>query len=64
MVKWFKYTWVCLGECNALIEYTMKSGHSPIEYIKESDYTPDDLNIKCLCGSTTTLISVEDSTVE
>ena len=53
MVKWFKYTWVCLGECNALIEYTMRSG-----------YTPNDSNIKCLCGSTTTLISVEDSTVE
>jgi hypothetical protein len=50
--KWFKYTWVCTGECDALIEYTFKSG-----------YTPNVIDITCLCGSPTTLLSVEDATI-
>jgi hypothetical protein len=52
MTKWFKYTWVCTGDCDALIEYTMKSG-----------YTPTVVDITCLCGSNTTLLSVEDATI-
>ena len=50
--KWFKYSWVCTGPCDALIEYTMKAG-----------YTPNTVDIKCLCGSTTTLLSVQDATI-
>jgi len=50
--KWFKYTWVCTGECDALIEYTFKSG-----------YTPNVIDITCLCGFPTTLLSVEDATI-
>jgi hypothetical protein len=51
--KWFKYSWVCTGPCDALIEYTMKAG-----------YTPNVTDITCLCGSTTTLLSVEDATIK
>jgi hypothetical protein len=50
--KWFKYSWVCTGECDALIEYTFKQG-----------YTPNVTDITCLCGSPTTLLSVVDATI-
>ena len=50
--KWFKYTYVCTGECDALIEYTMKAG-----------YTPNETELTCLCGSATTLLSVADATI-
>lgn len=50
--KWFKYTYVCTGECDALIEYTMKAG-----------YTPNVTELTCLCGSNATLLSVEDATI-
>lgn len=50
--KWFKYTWVCTGECDALIEYTLRAG-----------YTPNVVDITCLCGSPATLLSVEDATI-
>lgn len=50
--KWFKYTWVCNSECDALIEYTFRSG-----------YTPNVVDITCLCGSDTTLLSVDDATI-
>ncbi len=53
MTKWFKYTWVCNSDCNALIEYTFQSG-----------YTPNVVEITCLCGSNTTLLSVEDATIQ
>ena len=53
MKKWFKYTFVCNGECNALIEYTFQIG-----------YTINDVTkITCLCGSPTTYVSVEDATI-
>lgn len=51
--KWFKYTWVCNSDCNALIEYTFQSG-----------YTPNLINITCLCGSDTSLLSVDDATIQ
>ena len=51
-MKWFKYTWVCNSECDALIEYTFRSG-----------YTPNVTEITCMCGSGTTLLSVEDATI-
>ena len=50
--KWFKYTYVCTGECDALIEYTMKAG-----------YTPNVTELTCLCGSSATLLSVVDATI-
>lgn len=53
MNSWFKYTYVCNGECDALLEYTFQSG-----------YTPNDFNkLICLCGSSTTLMSVVDATI-
>ena len=51
--KWFKYTYVCTGECDALIEYTMKAG-----------YTPNVTELTCLCGSSATLLSVVDATIQ
>ena len=53
MEKWYKYTYVCTGECDALIEYTMKAG-----------YTPNEAKLTCLCGSATTLLSVADATIQ
>ena len=50
--KWFKYSYVCTSECDALIEYTMKAG-----------YTPNETNIKCLCGGDTVRVSVVDATI-
>lgn len=52
MQKWFKYTYVCTGVCNALIEYTMKAG-----------YTPNVAELTCLCGEKTIQVSVEDATI-
>lgn len=52
-MKWFKYTWVCNSECDALIEYTFRSG-----------YTPNVVEITCMCGSGTTLLSVDDATIQ
>ena len=52
MSKWFKYSYVCTGECDALIEYTMKAG-----------YTPNVTELTCLCGSNATLLSVVDATI-
>jgi hypothetical protein len=53
MQNWFKYTWVCTSDCDALIEYTMKAG-----------YTPNNNEINCLCGSTATLLSVVNATID
>ena len=50
--KWFKYSYVCTSECDALIEYTMKAG-----------YTPNETNITCLCGGDTVRVSVVDATI-
>ena len=54
MENWYKYSLVCNGDCDALIEYTFKAGYTPNE--------PQ--NIQCLCGSTTTLMSVVDATIK
>lgn len=54
MTKWTKYTFVCNSECDALIEYTLQAG-----------YTFNDVtSFTCVCGSTTTLLSVEDATIQ
>lgn len=54
MTKWTKYTFVCNSECDALIEYTLQAG-----------YTFNDVtSFTCICGSTTTLLSVDDATIQ
>ena len=53
MSKWFKYSYVCTGECDALIEYTMKAG-----------YTPNVTELTCLCGEKTVRVSVVDATIQ
>ena len=53
MSKWFKYSYVCTGECDALIEYTMKAG-----------YTPNVTELTCLCGEKTVQVSVVDATIQ
>lgn len=51
--KWTKYTFVCNGQCDALIEYTLQAG-----------YTFNDVtSFTCVCGSNTTLLSVDDATI-
>jgi hypothetical protein len=51
--KWTKYTFVCNSECDALIEYTLQAG-----------YTFNDVtSFTCVCGSNTTLVSVDDATI-
>ena len=51
MTKYSKYTWVCTGECDALIEYTFKD-----KYILPN-------LVQCPCHSMCTLLSVEDATI-
>ena len=54
MTKWTKYTFVCNGECDALIEYTFKDGFG---------WPSGVIDITCPCASDTTLLSVEDATI-
>ena len=51
MTNYSKYTWVCTGNCDALIEYTYKNG-----YILPNLVT-------CPCNSICTLLSVEPATI-
>ena len=53
MTKWTKYTFVCNGICDALIEYTLQAGFT----------FHDVTNFTCVCGSNTTLVSVDDATI-
>lgn len=50
-----KYTWVCTGDCDALIEYTIKDGFG---------WPAGEMNLTCRCGSSSTLLSVEDATID
>ena len=52
MTKYSKYTWVCTGTCDALIEYTFKD-----------NYILPNL-VQCPCHSMCTLLSVEDATIQ
>jgi len=52
MTKYSKYTWVCTGTCDALIEYTFKD-----------NYILPNL-VQCPCHSMCTLVSVEDATIQ
>lgn len=50
-----KYTWVCTGDCDALIEYTIKDGYG---------WPAGEMNLTCRCNSNCTLLSVVDATID
>ena len=54
MTKYYKYTWVCTGDCDALIEYTFKEGY---------EWPKGALENTCPCKSICTLVSVVDATI-
>ena len=54
MTKYQKYTWVCTGDCDALIEYTYKDGFG---------WPNGVMQLTCPCNSTCTLLSVVDATI-
>ena len=54
MTKYNKYTWVCTGDCDALIEYTFKDGFG---------WPSGVMQLTCPCNSKCTLLSVEDATI-
>jgi hypothetical protein len=54
MTTYQKYTWVCTGDCDALIEYTIKDGFG---------WPAGEMNLTCRCNSDCTLLSVEDATI-
>jgi len=54
MTHYQKYTWVCTGDCDALIEYTMKDGFG---------WPSGVMQLTCPCNSRCTLVSVEDATI-
>ena len=54
MTTYNKYTWVCTGDCDALIEYTLKDGFG---------WPNGVMQLACPCNSTCTLLSVEDATI-
>jgi len=54
MTRYQKYTWVCTGDCDALIEYTIKDGFG---------WSNGVMQLTCPCNSKCTLVSVEDATI-
>ena len=54
MTNYQKYTWVCTGDCDALIEYTIKDGYG---------WPAGVMELTCRCNSNCTLLSVEDATI-
>jgi len=54
MTIYQKYTWVCTGDCDALIEYTIKDGYG---------WPGGVMQLTCPCNSKCTLVSVEDATI-
>jgi hypothetical protein len=54
MTHYQKYTWVCTGDCDALIEYTFKDGYG---------WPNGVMDLTCRCGTACTLLSVEDATI-
>ena len=50
-----KYTWVCTGDCDALIEYTVKDGYG---------WPAGVMDLTCRCNSQCTLLSVVDATID
>ena len=54
MTTYQKYTWVCTGDCDSLIEYTIKDGYG---------WPAGEMNLTCRCNSNCILLSVEDATI-
>jgi hypothetical protein len=54
MTKYQKYTWICTSDCDALIEYTFKDGYG---------WPAGVMDLTCRCGTSCTLLSVEDATI-
>jgi hypothetical protein len=54
MTTYQKYTWICPGDCDALIEYTFKDGYG---------WPAGEMNLTCRCGSPCILLSVVDATI-
>jgi hypothetical protein len=54
MTTYQKYTWVCTGDCDALIEYTIKDGYG---------WPAGVMDLTCRCNSNCALVSVEDATI-
>jgi hypothetical protein len=50
-----KYTWVCTGDCDALIEYTVKDGYG---------WPAGVMDLTCRCNSQCALLSVVDATID
>ena len=55
MTNYQKYTWVCTGDCDALIEYTFKDGFGWPNGVTE---------LTCPCDSNCTLLSVAPATIQ
>ena len=53
-MKYQKYTWICPGDCDALIEYTFKDGYG---------WPNGVMDLTCRCGTNCILLSVEDATI-
>jgi hypothetical protein len=54
MTKYQKYTWVCTGDCDSLIEYTFKDSYG---------WPNGNTELRCPCSSKCILLSVEDATI-
>lgn len=54
MTNYQKYTWICPGDCDALIEYTFKDGYG---------WPAGVMDLTCRCGSPCILLSVVDATI-
>jgi hypothetical protein len=54
MTNYQKYTWICPGDCDALIEYTFKDGYG---------WPAGVMDLTCRCGTDCILLSVVDATI-
>jgi hypothetical protein len=54
MNNYQKYTWICPGDCDALIEYTFKDGYG---------WPNGVMDLTCRCGTACILLSVVDATI-
>jgi hypothetical protein len=54
MTNYQKYTWICPGDCDALIEYTFKDGYG---------WPNGVMDLTCRCGTSCILLSVVDATI-
>lgn len=54
MTTYQTYTWICPGDCDALIEYTFKDGYG---------WPNGVMDLTCRCGTACILLSVVDATI-